>query len=34
MSEARTWYVQEREALLAYITKTLKHDERFASFRD
>lgn len=31
MSEARTRYVQAREALLAYITETLKRDKRFVA---
>jgi hypothetical protein len=31
MSEARTRYVQAREALLLHITQTLKHDERLVA---
>jgi UTP:GlnB (protein PII) uridylyltransferase len=31
MSEARTRYVQAREALLAHITETLKRDKRFVA---
>ncbi len=31
MSEARTRYVQAREALLAHITETLERDERFVA---